>query len=218
MPTISATTEKTRTPLTLDSNAGSKALAEAVKILVGHDRPPASGNTVEDWIAHLLSLSQHQDRLTMRLLVASSGGLSDGDPVYFNASDTGVAEVHATSGRSDADDTLGLHGIEGLSMGDFANGVQGTILLKGVYEVWVHGGATSGQAGYVELDTPIYYSHDLQYRGQNTSGAQTHWTTDASQSLDNRVYGRAVATNVSGTHKIRCIMTFLHGGQPVPSS
>ncbi|MYA08523.1 MAG: hypothetical protein F4060_15405 [Holophagales bacterium] len=195
-----------------------QGLTSAAKIRVAHGSPPVSGNSVEDWIAYLLSLAQHQDRLTMRMLVASTGGLSDGDPVYFNATDTGVATVHATSGRSDAEDTLGLHGIEGLSMGRYANGVQATILLKGVYEIWVHGGTADGNAqDYVELDTPIYYSHDLRYRGRKTSGNQTHWTTEQSQSLDNRVYGRAVATNFAGTHTIRCIMTFLHGGQPVPA-
>jgi len=53
MTTLAPTTEKTRLPLTLDSNAASKAAVTAAKVFVAAAGAPEAGNSVEDWLAHL---------------------------------------------------------------------------------------------------------------------------------------------------------------------
>ena len=52
MTTLIPTPQRTRLPLTLDSNAADKSIAEAAKVSVAAAGAPESGNSVEDWIAH----------------------------------------------------------------------------------------------------------------------------------------------------------------------
>ncbi|MCY3933442.1 MAG: hypothetical protein OXH70_17170 [Acidobacteria bacterium] len=64
MTTLGPISDKTRVPLPLDSNASGKALAEAASIRVDEENPPDSGNSVEDWIAHLAAHGTTGDGIT----------------------------------------------------------------------------------------------------------------------------------------------------------
>ncbi|MCY4092666.1 MAG: hypothetical protein OXF62_17750 [Caldilineaceae bacterium] len=102
MTTLIATSDRTRVPLTLDSNAENKAALEAAKVSVAAANPPDSGNSAEDWVAYLRGLATAAREALEALTVRTEDIRLGGSTTTRSLASADDLRVGATQGNRDA--------------------------------------------------------------------------------------------------------------------